>query len=564
MAKREITPEKMQLSTDSNAEPSAEKFIDRSVSKPSGEACDAPETAPEDSDIIYPSGAKLAFILFGLCTGIFLVALDRTIISTAIPKITDEFNALTDIGWLGSAYFLTSCAFQPTWGRIYTTYNVRWSFLASMLLFELGSAICGAAPSIDALIIGRAIAGLGSGGLYSGGLVIVSFCMPLEKRGLGFGAFGAVWALAAIAGPLIGGAFTDNVSWRWCFYINLPLGLISFIVALVITLPEIKKAEKSAIQRILDLDLIGASMLIPAIIMLLLALQWGGMTYPWPNSHIIGLLCGAGVMILIFIVSQIHQGNKATLPPKVVKVRSVWTAALFTFFFGGGFFSLIYYIAIYFQSVKGVSPISSGIHMLPLQLATVLSSIVAGALVSMIGYYKPILVFSATMMAIGAGLITTFDATTPERQWFGYQVLCGLGVGAGFQVPVLAIQSGVPAKWIPVASVVGIFTQSLGASIFITVTDSVFTNGLRKGLQTYAPSVPVSAIVESGATQVQSVLQSLGQSEQLENVIQAYVIGLKDAFRVALACFCIAWAASLSFEWKSVKKATNNGKADEA
>ncbi|EIT74774.1 hypothetical protein AFCA_006656 [Aspergillus flavus] len=514
----------------------------------------------------YPSITKVIVVILALYLAVFLVALDQTIIGVAIPKITDQFKSIEDIAWYGSAYFLTSTALQPSYGRIYKIFSVKWGFLIAVLIFEIGSLICAVAPSSTVLIVGRAVAGIGVAGIFSGALVIISMTVPLPKRPLVFGMFGMVWGIASIAGPLLGGAFTDGVSWRWCFYINLPIGGLS-IAVIIFILRVPKKSELSGtpvLDRIKQLDLIGASLLIPAIVCLLLALQWGGNKYPWNSSRVIGLFVGFGLMIIIFTFSQIKLGDRATLPPGILKRRSVLSATMFALFFGGAFFLLVYYVPIFFQSVKGSSAMKSGIQLLPLMLATVISSVLVGAFVTAAGYYTPFLIGSTAIAAIGTGLITTYSVDISTGKWIGYQILVGAGVGAGFQIPMTAVQTVLPPEDIPVGTAAVMFFQTLGGALFIAVGQSVFQNGLIDGIREFAPTVDPRAIVGAGATEMRHVLAALGQLDQLDAVIRAYMSGLRDAYRVSLALALVALVASCFLEWKSVKKTGQESKNDVA
>ncbi|KAJ5438482.1 major facilitator superfamily domain-containing protein [Penicillium daleae] len=519
---------------------------------------DSTPTGPQE----YPPLPKVIVIILALYLAVFLVALDQTIIGVAIPRITDQFKSITDIAWYGSAYFLTSTALQPSYGRIYKIFSVKWAFLAAVLIFEIGSLICAVAPSSTVLIVGRAIAGIGVAGIFSGALVIISMTVPLPKRPLVFGMFGMVWGIASIAGPLLGGVFTDGISWRWCFYINLPIGGLSIAVILfILRLPgtnEEPGKQKPILERIRQLDLVGASLLIPAIICLLLALQWGGNKYPWNNSRIIGLFVGFGLLAIIFAVSQIYIGDKATLPPSLLRQRSVLASCLFALFFGGAFFLLVYYVPIFFQSVEGSSAMKSGIQLLPMMLATVVSSVVVGGLITAVGYYTPFLIVSSAIAAIGTGLITLYDIDTSTGKWIGYQIVVGAGVGAGFQVPMTAVQTVLKPEDIPVGTAAVMFFQTLGGALFIAVGQSVFQNGLISGVVKYAPNVSPAAVIGAGATEMRHVLTQLGQLDQLDGVIKAYMSGLRDAYRVSLAIAVVAFVASLFLEWKSVKKAGGN------
>jgi MFS family permease len=296
----------------------------------------------------YPGKVKFAFILFGLNLSMFLVGLDNTILSSAIPKITDQFHALGDVGWYASAYLLTNCAFQLFWGKLYTFYTVKWVYLAALFLFELGSLICAVAPSSMALIIGRAIAGIGAGGVTNGSFLLIAHSVPAPKRPTFVGLLGAMYGLAAIAGPLMGGAFTDNASltWRWCFYINLPLGVApaSVIVFLIPSFAGSNSRQSGALNQIKQMDVPGSLCLLPGVICLLLALQWGGTKYPWDNGRIIALLVLAGLLLIGFTAIQYFSGDRATVPPRVFGNRNVWGAALFGSGATAGFFVMLYYV----------------------------------------------------------------------------------------------------------------------------------------------------------------------------------------------------------------------------
>ncbi|KAK0125395.1 hypothetical protein ONS95_000587 [Cadophora gregata] len=508
-----------------------------------------------EEDLQYPHGLKLWIILGALCLAVFLVALDQTIISTAIPKITDRFKSIQDIGWYGSSYLLTATALQPTFGRIYTIFDIKYTFMSAIIIFEIGSLVCATAPSSNALIVGRAVAGMGVGGLFSGAVVILAYCLPLRKRPAAFGLIGGMWGIASVAGPLLGGVFTDKISWRWCFYINLPIGAVSLVVIyFFLRITRDNNPENLSIkQRVLKLDLIGASILVPAVICLLLALQWGGSTYPWNNSRIIGLFVGFGLLTIIFVYTQIRLGDRGTLPPRLFKNRNVAFALAFALFFGAGFFAIIFYLAIYFQSVKGSSATKAGIQLLPLLISTVVSSIVTGGLITAIGYYVPVMLFCMVLYAIGAGLITTFDTHTPFAKWFGYQIITGAGIGVGFQGGIVVVQTVLPLADVPVATACVSFFQTLGGALFIAVAQTLFQNGLLTGIEKYAPTLPAQLFLKSGATQIRELLRELGQENELENVLRAYVDGLKGTFWITAACAIVAFFCCVGLEWRSVK-----------
>ena len=270
-----------------------EKHIQEEQHSPTNLA-DAPSQQPQTQDQSqheeYPPAKKAFVIMLATMLASFLVSLDRTIVATAIPVITNHFNSLDDVGWYASAYLLTMSSFQMVMGRVYTFFDIKLVFLSCIGLFELGSIVCGAAQNSTTLIVGRAIAGMGATGLFSGAVTIVVHVLPLAKRPAYMGTFGSIFGIASVAGPLLGGAFTSNVSWRWCFFINLPIGgLAMIIIFIILKLPERKIEPLSWKEKLLRLDPLGNLFFIPSIVCLLLALQWGGTTYVgqvYPFPHI--------------------------------------------------------------------------------------------------------------------------------------------------------------------------------------------------------------------------------------------------------------------------------------
>jgi MFS family permease len=313
------------------------------------EASSPPKGPPagNSSQADFPPQRTVLVVMAALFTASFLVALDRTIIATAIPKITDDFHSLGDIGWYASAYLLTACSFQLLIGRIYTFYNPKWVFLVNIAIFEFGSIICGAAPNSTAFIVGRAVAGIGSAGIFSGAIILMVHTVPLHKRPAYTGVFGIVFGVSSVVGPLLGGVFADGPSWRWCFWINLPLGGIAMVViAFVLNLPNPKREQLILTQQLHRLDPIGMAFFLPSVVCLLLALQWGGTIYPWSNARVIALLTLCPVLFAAFVAVQLWKKETATVPPRIIKRRSVAAGMWLAFCNGSSMMTLVYYLPV--------------------------------------------------------------------------------------------------------------------------------------------------------------------------------------------------------------------------
>ncbi|KAI9731552.1 MAG: hypothetical protein M1834_004672 [Cirrosporium novae-zelandiae] len=508
------------------------------------------ETVTEEEEVIYPGHFKFGLIFVALCLSIFEVTLDETIIATAVPTITNEFNSLKDVGWYGSAYLLTLCSFQLLFGKIYTIYSTKLTFLVALGILQVGSIICAAAPNSIALIFGRLIAGLGASGIWSGAITILSRSVPRTKIAPFNGLLGAVAGVSWISAPLVSGGIINNpnLSWRWIFWINPIVACPTLLViGAFVSLPPPPAAPWK--QKLAKVDLLGFSVFLPSIICLLLVLQWGGSEYGWTNARIIVLFILFGLLLAGFVAIQIWKQDGGVLPPRIVTQRSIAFGIFFSLCCSGASFILDYYLPIWFQAVKRSTALESSVDMLPHILSSIIMTTASGAVVPIIGYYVPMMIAATILLSIGIGLITTFTPYTNSPKWIGYQVLTGSGLGLALQQTVLAAQTILKLDDIPIGIAVMTLAQALGGTIFLSVSEAVFTSKLSSGLSAAIPGLDKSSILNAGATD----LRTLIPAKYLKTVLRVYNDAVIQTWYVALALACLSILGVIGMEWVSVK-----------
>ncbi|KAJ5743570.1 hypothetical protein N7533_008440 [Penicillium manginii] len=507
------------------------------------------DSEADDANNYELTGIPLVVVITGLGLSIFLLSLDSSIIATAIPRITSEFNSTGDIGWYGSAYSFAMCACQPIAGKLYTSFAMKGMFLGCLGVFELGSLLCALAVNSPMLIIGRAIAGVGAAGCFTGAFCIVAVSIPLVKRPFYIGILQSTFGIATIIGPVLGGAFTEHVTWRWCFWINLPIGAVTIVALVFFFKPPTGDENELSIcaSQIGKLGLAGRFSVRSSHYH---ALQWGGTEHAWKSATIIGLFIGGAGLGFVFALWQKRKGDNAMIPPRLITERTMLFSCLSEFFAMGAVYTSIYYLPEWFQVIKNASPTKSGLMYLPLALSDVLSATLTGASLKYLGYPNPYMLLGTALMSIATGLFSTFSETTPHEQWIPFQVLQGFGVGMTLSMPYVATQTVLKPEDIPVGTSLLQCFQFFGASVNLAIAEAIFENKLVSRLHSYGfETHEVESILTAGSADARNVVSAA----HLPGVLDAYNHAITSTFYLATSVAAVAFFLSLGIRWRSVK-----------
>jgi EmrB/QacA subfamily drug resistance transporter len=479
----------------------------------------------------------LGLIIIALMLGMLLAALDQTIVSTALPTIVSDLGGLDHLSWVVTAYILASTVSTPLWGKLGDQYGRKRLFIAAIVIFLAGSALCGLSRGMGELIAFRGLQGLGGGGLMVLAQAIVGDVVSARERGKYQGLFGGVFAVSSIVGPLLGGLFVDHLSWHWVFYVNLPLGAVAlFVIAAV--LPADRTRTRHTI------DYAGVVLLGGATSCLVLVATWGGTVYPWASLVIVGLVVAAVALLAGWVMAE-RRAREPVLPLGLFRNRAFAASSVVGFVVGFGMFGALTYLPLYLQVVHGVSATMSGLHLLPMMAGTLTMSVVSGYVISKTGKYRPLPIAGTGIASAGLFLLSTLTETSSMLTMSLYLLVLGVGLGMTMQVLVIVVQNAVAFKDLGVATSGATFFRSIGGSFGVAALGAVFTGRLAQDVREVLATASLPAGFDPAQVQQDpTVIQRLPPGLAAD-FLHVYADSIAMVFRVAapimLVAFLLSW-----------------------
>ncbi len=477
---------------------------------------------------------QILVIVGGLMTGMLLAALDQSIVGTTLPRIVSDLGGLNQLAWVVTAYLLTSTAVTPLWGKISDLYGRRIIFQITIVIFLIGSALCGFAQDMPQLIAFRAIQGIGGGGLMVVAFAIIGDVIPARERGRYQGYFGAVFGLSSIGGPLLGGWITDAINWRWIFYINLPLGIAALIVtSLALKMPVVKRDHK--------IDFTGVAAIVAAVTSLLLYLNWAGEHFGWTSPNALAFVAFTVVLTIAFVFIEFRT-EEPIIPMRLFRNPIFSVGNAFGFLIGSAIFGGAIYLPLYLQTVQGMSPTRSGLAMLPMVVGMFSMSITSGLLITKTGRYKIFPIIGAAILLAAFFLLSTIEMETAYWVIAVYAWLFGTGLGLAMMTITTPIQNAVDFRDMGVATSATTFGRSLGGAIGAALFGAILTSRLAVYLSDEF-SGSAGAVTSGGeidTTNIQA-LQALEEPARSQ-VLTAYTHAITDIFLYSIPVIVTALA----------------------